>query len=79
MAPLCITCDPALACGRMMSTRVLDVADEAVARAACAQFSGLRGELDVGAFLSRRETTLIVVEDVRGVVGWVYGHELVPP
>ncbi len=59
--------------------RVLDVGDEAVARAACARFLGLHGDVDVGAFLDRRETTVIVVEDAGGVVGWVYGHELVHP
>ena len=30
-------------------------------------------------FLSRPETTLIVVEQDDDVVGWVYGHELIHP
>jgi GNAT superfamily N-acetyltransferase len=58
--------------------RRLGIGDETVAEEACRCF-GLGGDLDTGSFLSRPETTLMVVEVDGGVVGWVYGHELAHP
>ena len=58
--------------------RRLKLGDEAIAEAACRRF-GLAGDLDAKSFLSRPETTLMVVEADAGVAGWVYGHELAHP
>jgi ribosomal protein S18 acetylase RimI-like enzyme len=58
--------------------RRLSLGDEAVAEEACRCF-GPDGNLDARSFLSRPETTLMVVEVHDGVVGWVYGHELAHP
>ena len=58
--------------------RVLGAGDELVAEAACRRF-GLEGALEPADFLSRPETTLIVVPMDDDVAGWVYGHELVHP
>ncbi len=58
--------------------RRLGIGDETAAEEACRCF-GLGGDLDTGSFLSRPETTLMVVEVDGGVAGWVYGHELVHP
>ena len=58
--------------------RPLQLGDEAIAEAACRRF-GLPGDLDAKSFMSRPETTLVVVETDAGVAGWVYGHELAHP
>ena len=58
--------------------RVLSVGDDLLAAAACRRF-GLEGDLDPAEFLSRPETTLVVVPKGEDVAGWVYGHELVHP
>ena len=58
--------------------RLLESGDEEVAAAACRRF-GLAGDLQPASFLSRPETTLMVIEEADDVVGWVYGHELGHP
>ena len=58
--------------------RRLGTGDKTVAEEACRCF-GLGGDLDPGSFLRRPETTLMVVDVDGGVVGRVYGHELVHP
>ena len=58
--------------------RRLGLGDETVAEEACTSF-GLGGDLDTRSFLSRPETTLMVVEVDGRVAGWAYGHELAHP
>ncbi len=61
-----------------MEVRRLVAGDEGVAERACRVF-GSTGDLDPTAFLGRSGTALFVAEDESGVLGWVYGHELVHP
>jgi ribosomal protein S18 acetylase RimI-like enzyme len=58
--------------------RRLGPGDETVAEDACRCF-GLGGDLDTRSFLSRPDTTLMVVEVDGRVAGWIYGHELAHP
>jgi hypothetical protein len=52
--------------------------DEAMLAAACRAF-GHEGAVHPAGILERPEAVVIVAEDDEGVVGWVYGHELVHP
>jgi ribosomal protein S18 acetylase RimI-like enzyme len=61
-----------------VDVRLLGPGDEAVAEEACRVFGDV-GDFDATTFLRRPEAALLVAEDADGVVGWVYGHELVHP
>jgi predicted N-acetyltransferase YhbS len=61
-----------------MEVRLLGPGDEALADEASRVF-GATGELVSSEFLRRPEASLFIAEDDVGVVGWVYGHELVHP
>jgi GNAT superfamily N-acetyltransferase len=67
-----------------VTVRRLGVGDEALARAAVAEFSASEGDgfpaVDVAPMLSSPTAVLLVSVSASGApVGWVYGHELVHP